>query len=411
MTTRASRGTPPTRPPGTRPSSPAGSGAGDALSVALSAAVAAGLVALIGIALSLIITVGSWSLAPHTADSGPDGASRLAVALWLYAHHVPLEIDGLSLGLVPLGLLLLPGALAYAGGRQVARVTRPRRVPDLTGAVIPYALVYGIVAAIAAGVIRSEDVQPAPLRAFVAGTLLAAVAGTLGMVRAAGLGGQVRELVPSSLRDVLAAGTVALATVVTVSAVTTALALAVGFPDAVEMFRTLDAGLAGGPVLLLMTVAFLPNLVLWTASFTTGVGFLLGADGSVTPQGIDYGALPVFPPLAAMPPEGEPGVWAYLVLLTPTPRWLRRGLPHRSPARTVCGSSTSRPERGLGGALVGSRSAVWLRSPPARPATTPSPRSVRSVGRSGWSPASRWPSWQQWSRGSCTVAAGRAVRD
>ncbi len=287
------------------------------MSVALTAAVAAGLVALIGIALSLIVTVGSWSLAPHTADSGPDGASRLAVALWLYAHHVPLEIDGLSLALVPLGLLLLPGVLAYAGGRQVARVTHPRRLQDLTGAVIPYALVYGTVAAIAAGVIRSEDVQPAPLRAFVAGTLLAAVAGTVGVVRAAGLGPQVRELLPASLRDVLAAGSVALATVVTVSAVTTALALAVGFPDAVEMYRSLDAGLAGGPVLLLMTVAFIPNLVLWTASFTTGVGFLLGVDGSVTPQGVDYGALPVFPPLAAVPPEGEPGIWAYLVLLTP----------------------------------------------------------------------------------------------
>lgn len=308
-----SRRTPRTARPAPKP----GSGAGDALSTSIAAATAAATVALLGIAISLIVTVGSWSLAPHTADTGPETASRLAVALWLYAHHVPLEIGDVSLGLVPLGLMLLPAVLAYAGGRQVARVTRPRRLPDLTGAVIPYALVYGVAAAIAAGLIRSEDVQPAPLGAFVAATLLAAVAGTFGLVRAAGLGPQVVALLPRPVRDVLAAGTVALATVVTLSAVTTALALAVGFPDAVEMFRALDAGWVGGPVLLLMTVAFVPNLVLWTASFAIGVGFPLGVDGSVGPQGVDYGALPVFPPLAAIPPEGEPGVLAYVMLLAP----------------------------------------------------------------------------------------------
>src|SRR4029079_13914769 len=108
-----------------------------------------------------------------------------------------------------------------------------------------------------------------------------------------------------------------LATVVLVSAVLTAMALAIGFPDAVEMYRALDAGWAGGITLLVLTVAFVPNLVLWTASFTTGVGFTVGAAGTVSPQGVEYGPLPVFPPLAALPPEGSAGGLAFVALIAP----------------------------------------------------------------------------------------------
>jgi hypothetical protein len=123
--------------------------------------------------------------------------------------------------------------------------------------------------------------------------------------------------VPLVVRDVTAAAAAALATLLVVSAVLTALLLAVGFPDAVEMYRALDAGWLGAPLLLLLTVAFVPNTVLWTAAFTTGVGFPLGASGAVSPQGVEYGALPVFPPLAALPPEGQPGWWGFIVLAAP----------------------------------------------------------------------------------------------
>ncbi len=277
----------------------------------------AGLVALIGIALALIVTLGSWALAPHTAETGPDTAAQVAVGLWLYAHHVPLELGGVALGLVPLGLLLIPGLLTYAGGRQMARVLRPVNLADVTRAVIPYALVYGVLAAIAAGVVRSDAVQPAPRTAFLAATVIAALGGGLGLLRASGQLHQAVMAVPRSARDIGASAVAGLATVVLLSAVLTMLALGIGFPDAVEMYRQLDAGWAGGPILVLLTMAVVPNLVLWAAAFTIGVGFPLGPDGVVAPQGIDYGALPVFPPLAALPPQGDPGPWAFVALAAP----------------------------------------------------------------------------------------------
>ena len=289
----------------------------DSVSVAFAAAVSAALVALIGVALAFIVTLGSWALAPHAAETGPDVAARVAVGLWLYAHHVPLDIGTVSLGLVPLGLLIIPGLLTYAGGRQVARTVRPQNLTDVTRAVIPFALVYGLLAAIVAGVVRSEAVQPAPRTAFVAATLIAALGAGLGLLRASGLLREAIETVPGPARDVGASAVAGIATVIMVGAVLTTVALAIGFPDAAEMYRALDAGWAGVPVLVLLTIAFVPNLILWTVSFTTGVGFPLGADGVVSPQSVDYGALPVFPPLAALPPQGDPGVWAYVALAAP----------------------------------------------------------------------------------------------
>ena len=318
----------------------------DPVNVALAAALAAGTVALIGIALALIVTLGSWALAPHAAETGPDVAARVAIGLWLYAQHVPLEIGTVSLGLVPLGLLVIPGALTYAGGRQVARVARPHSLADVTRAVIPFALVYGVLAAIAAGVVRSDVVQPDPRTAFLAGTAIAALGGGIGLLRASALLPTLVRLIPLPVRDLAAAAVSGLATLVLVSGVLTTLTLVVGFPDAAEAFRALGAGWAGAPVLVLLTVAFIPNLVLWTAAFTTGVGFPLGAEGMVSPQGIEYGALPVFPPLAALPPQGDPGPWAFVALAAP----LLGGVA----AAVVL----HRRQRGLSGEQIAGRSAV-----------------------------------------------------
>jgi hypothetical protein len=199
----------------------------------------------------------------------------------------------------------------------VARVVRPRSLPELTRAVIPYALVYGLLAAIVAGLIGSDEVRPEARTAFLAATGIAFVGGGFGLLRASGLLADAVQRVPRVVRDIAAAAGAAVGTMLVVSGVLTALLLAIGFPDAVEMFRALDAGWAGAPLLVLLTVAFVPNLVMWTAAFSTGVGFPLGASGAVSPQGVEYGALPVFPPLAALPPEGQPGWWGFIVLVAP----------------------------------------------------------------------------------------------
>jgi len=300
-----------------RPRAPSRRPRTDVVTLTANACGTGALAALLGVAIALIVAVSAWALAPHGSDSSPEGALRLAAGMWLLAHHVPLDLPTGSLGLAPMGLMLVPGAILFAGGRQMARTLRLSNLADVARAVIPYALTYGVTAAIVAGVAGSSSVRPHAWAAFVAGALLAAFAGCLGLLRGSHLSSQAWSLLPSVVRHALAGAAAGLATLLAVGAVVTSLALAIGFPEAVEMFRALNPDVMGGVVLALLGVAFVPNLVVWAASFSTGVGFSLGAHGSVSPRGIEYGPLPVFPPLTAIPPEGTPGALALSALLAP----------------------------------------------------------------------------------------------
>ena len=241
------------------------------------------------------------------------------MGLWLYAHHVPLELGGVSLGLVPLGLLLVPGLLTYAGGRQVARVVRPQSLADVTRAVIPYALVYGVLAAVAAGVVR--------LRCRAAGSahrLRRRDRHRRCWAAAWACSAPPTSCTRRSRRCPARCGTSArpptagLATVVLVSAVLTMLALGHRLPRCRRDVPPARRGLGRWPDPRPAHdgVRAQPDPVGWLPS-PIGLGFPLGPDGVVSPQSIDYGALPVFPPLAALPPQGDPGPWAFVALAAP----------------------------------------------------------------------------------------------
>ncbi|MEO8329083.1 MAG: DUF6350 family protein [Candidatus Nanopelagicales bacterium] len=323
------------------------------------------LAAVLGVAMTLIVALSTWALAPHGADSSPEAAVRLAAGLWLLAHHVPIDLPTGSLGLTPLGLMLLPGLVLYAGGRQLARAVRPSTVGAVARTVVPFSLTYGVCAAIVAGVSGSESVRPHPWAAFISAAIFAVLAGGWGLVRGAGIGQQVKQALPATVGQACVGAAAGLATLVAFAATVTALCLAIGFPEAVDMFRALNPDVLGGGVLALLGVAFVPNLVVWALSFSTGVGFTLGVGGTVSPRGVEYGAMPVFPPLTAIPPEGTPGAIALIVLLAPlcagaVAGWVvHRQLPTGTSEQVVA-------RAGLAGVLCGLAVAAlcWLAAGP-----------------------------------------------
>jgi len=77
------------------------------------------------------------------------------------------------------------------------------------------------------------------------------------------------------------------------------------------LHESLQPGVAGAIVLLLLQLAFVPNALVWSASYALGSGFSLGAGSVVAPAGTQLGIVPAIPLLGALPAAG-PGDTAQL---------------------------------------------------------------------------------------------------
>jgi hypothetical protein len=291
-------------------------------------AIAAGWAAGIGLAaLTLLVLIG-WIAAPHAGlGGGLPGVLRTAALLWLVAHHAGLLLHGGgSFGLLPLGLVVLPGALLYRAGRWVVRsgeITRLRQVaPAAAALAAPYTLIAAALALIGRTPLASASVWQAVLAAF----LLSFAAGGLGGARALAGWGRLLGLLPDRPRSVAAGMLGALAVLGCAGAAVAAGSLIAHYRSFGSVTAALAPGIVGGVLLLLLQIAYVPNAVVWAVAFLLGPGFAFGSGTVVAPSGSAVGALPMFPLLSAMPsgggpaghpPSGMPGWLSIAVLATP----------------------------------------------------------------------------------------------
>src|SRR5260370_1994091 len=103
--------------------------------LAVTGAIAACAAAGIGLVVLTMLVLAGWIAAPH-AGLGLTGVLRTAALLWLIGHHVGFTLPGVGrIGMLPLGLVLLPGALLWRAGRWgvraggVGRPHHPRYAP------------------------------------------------------------------------------------------------------------------------------------------------------------------------------------------------------------------------------------------------------------------------------------------
>jgi hypothetical protein len=81
-----------------------------------------------------------------------------------------------------------------------------------------------------------------------------------------------------------------------------------------ELSTSLGADPVGGFVLVLGELAYLPNLVLWGASWVLGAGFSLGDGTVISPTVTQLGLLPAVPVFGAVPAESS-GRWVLVAWL------------------------------------------------------------------------------------------------
>ncbi|MBT2402378.1 MULTISPECIES: DUF6350 family protein [unclassified Streptomyces] len=295
----------------------------------LGGAMAAGL----GLGFLAVLVIVLWISSPYP-DSGPGGALHLAAGLWLLAHGTELvRYETLSgtpapVGVIPLLLVALPVLLM----RRAARLGSASGDGSDGEEVLPASAVFSAVTCgyLAVGSLATVYAAGGPMPAnplsaawHVPLVAVLAAAGGVWVARGRPLG-PLPEWVPKGVRRAVARPRYALAlrsgaagALVLLGGgillVGTSLAWHGGEVQA--SFLALTAVWSGRFAVLLLALALIPNAMVWGAAYALGPGFALGAGAGATATPLGFGgapALPRFPLLAALPPEGPgtPLTWA-----------------------------------------------------------------------------------------------------
>lgn len=294
-------GAPP--PAGTRP-------------LAVTGAMAAGVVMATGLVILTLLVLVGWIAAPH-AGIGLPGVLRTATDLWLAAHHVGFALKGAGrIGMLPLGLVLIPGALLWRAGGWVVRTGRIRRLRDLGYAALALAAPYAALCGALALAGRSQLATASVPQAVFAGFLLAMCAGGLGGARAIAPWRRLARLLSPRPRSVVLGTAGSAAVLVTGGAVLAGGSLAFHLGEFRTLNDSLSPGAVGAVLLLLAQIAYVPNAVGWAVCYSLGPGFAFGAGTVVAPTGAALGPLPAFPLLAGLPAGGGGVIgWASAIVL------------------------------------------------------------------------------------------------
>jgi len=277
-----------------------------------------------GLAVLSTLTAIGWITAPHVGiGSGLGGVLRTAGLLWLVGHHVGFTVRGAGrIGMLPLGLVALPGALLAMAGRWVVRtagVTRLKHVGYVAVALaFPYALLAGAIAVAS----RTAVASPSFWQAVTAAFLLALVAGGLGAARGLAPWSRLGALMPPRHRSIVL-GVLATGTVLTAAgALLAGGSLIAHLQQVRQATDALNPGPGGAALLLLAQLAYIPNAIIWAVAYTLGPGFAFGTGTVVAPTGSALGAVPTFPMLAALPAGSAPSAVAAPGTHLGGPAWL-----------------------------------------------------------------------------------------
>jgi hypothetical protein len=88
------------------------------------------------------------------------------------------------------------------------------------------------------------------------------------------------------------------------SAILLALALSFGWLEVLRLYQGLGLSLLGGIMVTIGQLALLPNLIVYGASWISGVGFAIGTGSYVSPLASQLGPMPALPIFAALPTGG-----------------------------------------------------------------------------------------------------------
>ncbi|CAN5333170.1 hypothetical protein BH09ACT5_BH09ACT5_14030 [soil metagenome] len=287
----------------------------------LFAAFEAVLVAAIGIAIPLVPLTLLWGLQYGLAIDWTV-FWRAAVDFWLLGHGVDVTMTldpatAAALGLPGAGtpVVLTIAALGFALVTVLLAVRAGRRVAETRYRLMGLVVSLGTFGLVSFGVTFSAlntFARPSLVQGALLPTLVFAVGAVIGMRGTRVVRQQDRTPVRDWLGDrsattrtvlttALRGGAAAASGVLLLASLVTAGAIALSYARIITLYESLHTELLGGIAVTLGELAFLPNLVVWTASWLVGPGFALGTGSAVSPLATQLGPVPGIPLLGALP--------------------------------------------------------------------------------------------------------------
>jgi hypothetical protein len=257
---------------------------------------------------------------------------RVAVVAFLLACGVPIEIAAgevagiefasFVLAAMPLGLTVLMAVMAIRIGHRLSAASS--LWPAWIGGGLAFgAISYGASLTVAHESVRVDEFQPLFIPAiFFAGLLLiSSVSGKRFELFPGANGPEAKERI--AIRDLAKRGFESLhwslrtalnpgvrvglgvvATMVFVSSLVIMIALGFGWIEVIRLYEALGLSVLGGVMLTIGQLAILPNLIVYGASWISGVGFQIGTGSLVSPLATQLGPIPALPVFAAIPTGG-----------------------------------------------------------------------------------------------------------
>ena len=271
---------------------------------------------LLGLACLVCLTLAAWITAAHH-ETSMRPALATAIQAWLLANHTGLAISGGWFSIVPLGLTIALAALLVWAGRQAARLSGARDPLDCLATAFAVAVPYAVVAALLTKPAQWGQVHPEPLQALAGGFVLAFACAAVGALRDTGQGAVLKARLPVDVRLAVRAAIAATAVVVGVATVLVVVSLAAHADRATTLMKSVHGGVFADVLMVLVSIAYLPNAVMWAGAFSLGPGFAVGTKTAVALGGVHLGAVPAVPLLAALPADGSPPLAGWLAVVAP----------------------------------------------------------------------------------------------
>jgi hypothetical protein len=237
----------------------------------------------------------AWATAGSATGNTGDPL-RAALWIWIGAHQIPFSLSlppsGLSgyLSYLPLGALIFP-ILAVRNG--VARTIE--RLDNDSSLVAParaiFAAAYTFFALLASLFSKTDSVRPVWYFAIIYVLPFTLVVGaTVGRSVALGQG--------------FLYGSRIFALLLGASSVVFGLLLLINISMVKNLTTVLQPGIFGGFLLLLLNILYIPNSIVATLGYFSGVGFAVGSGTLVSPLSFRLNKIPAMPLLGALP-EGK----------------------------------------------------------------------------------------------------------